>query len=101
MGSTRIVGRDSELSRLDRAYQASRSGQGAAICLTGPAGIGKTALLHAARQQAHQLGVVPASTWCWTEGAPPLWPWLDVLAQLDVLSDRTDLALQGIQAFRL
>jgi tetratricopeptide (TPR) repeat protein len=101
MGSTRVVGRDSELSRLDRAYQASRSGQGAAICLTGPAGIGKTALLRAARQQAHQLGVVSASTWCWAEGAPPLWPWLDVLAQLDVLADATDLALQGIRAFRL
>ncbi|MGW6933531.1 ATP-binding protein [Lentzea sp. NPDC054927] len=101
MGSTRIVGRDSELSRLDRACQASRGGHGAAICLTGPAGIGKTALLRAAGQQARHLDVVTASTWCWAEGAPPLWPWLDLLAQLDVLPDATDLALQGIRAFRL
>lgn len=101
MGSVRVVGRDSELSRLDRACQASRGGQGAAICLTGPAGIGKTALLRAARQQAQRLDVVTASTWCWPEGAPPLWPWLDLLAQLDVLPDAADLALQGVRAFRL
>jgi hypothetical protein len=101
MGSTRVVGRDSELARLDRACEASRRGQGAAICLSGPAGIGKTALLRAAQRQARRLDLVTASTWCWTEGAPPLWPWLDLLAQMEVLPDTTDLALQGIRAFRL
>ncbi|MEU8413465.1 AAA family ATPase [Amycolatopsis japonica] len=101
MGSFDVVGRDSELSRLDRACKASRRGQGAAICLTGPAGIGKTALLRTAERQARRLEVVTASTWCWEEGAPPLWPWLDLLAQLEILPDTSDLAVQGIRAFRL
>lgn len=101
MGSTRVVGRDSELARLDRACEVCRRGQGAAICLTGPAGIGKTALLRASQRQARRLDLVTVSTWCWREGAPPLWPWLDLLAQLEILPDTTDLAMQGIRAFRL
>lgn len=89
MGSARVVGRDSELSRLDRACEASRRGQGVAICLTGPAGIGKTALLRAAQRQARRLDLVTVSTWCWAEGAPPLWPWLDLLAQLGTRGEGT------------
>lgn len=100
-GSTQVVGRDSELSRLDRACEAGRDGHGTAICLTGPAGIGKTSLLRAAQRRARQLDVVTVSTWCWAEGTPPLWPWLDLLTQMDVLPDETDLARQGIRAFRL
>jgi hypothetical protein len=57
-------------------------------------------LVQAAQQQARGLGLTIASTWCWPEGAPPLWPWLDVLAQLEILTDAGDLAAQGIRAFR-
>ncbi|MEU4518906.1 ATP-binding protein [Amycolatopsis sp. NPDC024027] len=98
-GSGDVVGRDPELSLLDRACEAGRGGQGSAICLTGPAGIGKTTLVHVARERARQRGMRTASTWCWAEGAPPLWPWLDVLAQLDLMQDAGDIAAQGFRGF--
>lgn len=99
--ATRVVGRDSELSRLDGACASTWRGQGAAICLAGPPGIGKTVLLQTAIQQARQLDLTTANAWCWAEGAPPLWPWLELLAQLEILTDINDLAAQGIQAFRM
>ena len=41
---TRIVGRDSEVARFERALAGARAGQPGVVLLVGPAGIGKTAL---------------------------------------------------------
>jgi DNA-binding CsgD family transcriptional regulator len=41
---TRIVGRDSEVARFERALTGARAGHPAVVLLVGPAGIGKTAL---------------------------------------------------------
>ncbi|MBJ7328382.1 MAG: tetratricopeptide repeat protein [Solirubrobacteraceae bacterium] len=50
-----LVDRERELARLDAALQGARIGAGAAICLRGPAGIGKTTLLDAIADRAPGL----------------------------------------------
>jgi DNA-binding CsgD family transcriptional regulator/tetratricopeptide (TPR) repeat protein len=56
-----IVGRDSELRRIDALIDAARRGLGGALVVRGEAGIGKTALLAAARERAADVRVLAAS----------------------------------------
>jgi DNA-binding CsgD family transcriptional regulator len=49
--------RDSELARVDALLAAARAGRGGMLLITGPAGIGKTTLLAAARERAGQAGM--------------------------------------------
>jgi hypothetical protein len=68
-----VVGRAGELAGLERACRESLAGRGTAVCVVGPAGIGKSRLLRAATQRAAALGMVSLGTWCWAEGAPCRW----------------------------
>ena len=49
--------RDGELARLEALLAAARAGRGGVLLVTGPAGIGKTVLLRAARERAGQAGM--------------------------------------------
>ena len=49
--------RESELASVDALLSAARAGRGGVLLITGPAGIGKTVLLEAARQRADQAGM--------------------------------------------
>jgi DNA-binding CsgD family transcriptional regulator len=49
--------REDELARVDALLAAARAGRGGVLLITGPAGIGKTALLGAARERAEQAGM--------------------------------------------
>ena len=49
--------RDGELARVDALLSATRAGRGGVLLITGPAGIGKTVLLAAARERAGQMGM--------------------------------------------
>lgn len=51
-----LLGRDTELARLDELLRSARSGRGAAVLLEGPAGIGKTALVAESARRAAGLG---------------------------------------------
>ena len=51
-----LLEREPELAELSRYVDAARFGEGGVVLLEGPAGIGKTALLRAARGQARQAG---------------------------------------------
>jgi predicted ATPase len=51
-----LVGRDTELARLDELLRAARLGRGATVVLEGPAGIGKTALVGESARRAAALG---------------------------------------------
>ena len=49
--------REGELARVDALLAAARASHGGVLLITGPAGIGKTVLLGAARQRASRAGM--------------------------------------------
>jgi hypothetical protein len=53
-----LIGRATELARIDASLDALRDGRGGAILLRGMAGIGKSALLAAARERAPEMTVM-------------------------------------------
>jgi AAA ATPase domain len=56
-GVARLLERDEEFLAIDDAIRAALAGDGTAVVLEGPAGIGKTSLLDAARQRAIEAGM--------------------------------------------
>jgi len=78
-----LVGRDAELAVLDSLTARTRAGAGGVVLLTGEPGVGKTRLARAATERA--VGAVVSWGACReSEGAPPLWPWTQVLRRLGV-----------------
>jgi predicted ATPase len=79
----RFVGRGAELAALGGALSAARAGSGALVLIAGEPGIGKTALTASFADRARGAGVRVASgsAWEWG-GAPPFWPWAQVLRAL-------------------
>ncbi|MHA6785861.1 ATP-binding protein [Pseudonocardia saturnea] len=79
--SAALPGRDRELAALRAWLAAAAAGQGRLVLVAGEAGIGKTRL---AQELARSDPDVPA---VWghcvdTDGAPPFWPWQQVLRAL-------------------
>ncbi|MEU3019998.1 LuxR family transcriptional regulator [Nocardiopsis sp. NPDC007018] len=58
--TTRLHGRDRELLTVRRLLDAARSGSGGGLLVTGPSGMGRTALLECAEEGAHDLAVLSA-----------------------------------------
>ena len=56
-GVARLLERDKEFLAIDDAIRAALAGDGTAVVLEGPAGIGKTSLLDAARRRAVEAGM--------------------------------------------
>src|SRR5512142_777175 len=83
-GSARLfVGRDRELTDLASLLDASASVRGSLILLTGEPGIGKTRLLRELAELAREREFSVVTGRCWEErGAPPYWPWIQVLRSL-------------------
>jgi hypothetical protein len=93
----RLVGRDQPLAELQALVAAALAARGGLVTLTGEAGIGKTTLAAAAADHAEASG----ATVVWGaggEGAPPLWPWREVLAALGA---EVDLQADGQGGDRL
>jgi tetratricopeptide (TPR) repeat protein len=90
-GTHGAVGRESELSSLALALDRAGAGRGATVCVSGEAGSGKSHLAEAFAAAAATRGAVVLWGRCWEAGgAPPLWPWMQILRALqrDVPSDR-------------
>ena len=88
-----FVGRLEELAHLGAALDAARAGQGGLVLLSGEPGIGKTRT--AAELAARAEGGGAQVLWgrCHEEaGAPPYWPWSQVLRDLIAALDDAALA---------
>ena len=78
-----FVGRDRELAQLVPVFAALAAGQGRIVVVSGEAGIGKTRACVEVAERARLAGARVVSVRCWLDGgAPPLWPWQTVLAEL-------------------
>lgn len=77
-----LVGRDADLAQVVTLLTAAEQGRGSLALVTGEAGIGKTALVEHAAELAASRGFRVATGACWPDGAPPYWPWSDVLRGL-------------------
>jgi hypothetical protein len=77
-----LVGRRRELALIDRVLAGARDGvAGSLLVIRGEAGIGKSRLAEEAAVRAEASGFRVATGRSWPlGGAPPLWPWHDVLA---------------------
>ncbi|SDC36148.1 Transcriptional regulatory protein, C terminal [Geodermatophilus telluris] len=78
-----LVGRDGELARLREVAERAAAGRAGVVVLGGEAGIGKTRLAEAVAAMGRSAGWAVAEGRCADDGgAPPLWPWAQVLDQL-------------------
>ncbi len=75
----RLIGRESALAAAGSVLSDARSGFGQFLMISGEAGIGKTAMLAALIDLAGPVSLVLRG-FCWeSEGAPPYWPWSQIL----------------------
>ena len=79
-GGGLLVGREPVLAAASLLMAEGRRGAGQFLLISGEAGIGKTALLAALARSSASAGALVLSGFCWQgEGAPPYWPWSQVL----------------------
>ena len=79
----RLVGRASQLAVAVGSLDDLERGRGTLLLLTGEAGIGKTRLAEEVLTLARVRGWRGAWATAWQgDGAPPLWPWVQVLRQI-------------------
>ena len=75
----RLIGREFALAAASSVLDDARRGAGQFLMISGEAGIGKTAMLAALVSQAGPAPLVLRG-FCWEgDGAPPYWPWSQVL----------------------
>ena len=77
--AVRLIGREPALAAAGTVLGDALSGSGQLLMISGEAGIGKTALLTALINQAGPIPLVLRG-FCWEgDGAPPYWPWSQVM----------------------
>ena len=75
----RLIGRESALAAASSVLDDARRGAGQFLMISGEAGIGKTAILAVLVRRAGPAPLVLRG-FCWEgDGAPPYWPWSQVL----------------------
>lgn len=80
-----IVGRVRERRAIENCLEAATRGEGQVVLVEGEAGIGKTRLLAEVAKSALALGMRVAWGRSWDRSAaPPYWPWLEVLRDLEL-----------------
>ena len=79
-----LVGRDRELGVLLGCLDEAQRGRASLVVCVGGPGIGKTRLVEELAGRARERGVLTAwGRGATTDGAPPYWPWREVLRVLD------------------
>jgi predicted ATPase len=83
----RLLGREAQLAAAAGQLDALMRSRGSLLLLSGEAGIGKTRLAEEIVEDARERGFRTVWAMAWPgEGAPPLWPWVQVLRQLTGVS---------------
>jgi tetratricopeptide (TPR) repeat protein len=87
----RFVGRDRELAELAAGLEDALDGQGRLFLIAGEPGIGKTRLAEQLARHAAEAGARVVWGRCWEGGgAPPYWPWAQVVRTVaEGCDDRT------------
>ena len=89
---SRFIGRQPELDALDAALHSAIAGQPRIVLLTGEPGIGKTRTAQEIVAHAAQRDVLALWSRCPEEpGAPPYWPWLQLIRRYVALHDEPTL----------
>jgi class 3 adenylate cyclase len=97
--SDEFVGRRRELEVLHGAFEQARAGHGRIVMLAGEPGIGKTRTAQELAVQAAGEGAVVLWGRCPEEaGAPPYWPWVQVIRAALLDADPDLLASLGAAA---
>jgi hypothetical protein len=92
-GSRPFVGRDREMAELAAALEDAVGGRGRLLLLAGEPGIGKTWLAELVAEGALQRGIWVLWGRCWDGGgAPPFWPWAQIITTFAEGSDDQTLA---------
>ena len=94
-----LVGRDTELGRLQGALARAQAGKGSICLLMGEPGIGKTRLAETLEASARENGVATAWGRCQAaDGVPPLWPFVQMLRELhgnDLADEIVRVVIEG------
>ena len=91
--SRTLVGREYELDLLRTKLRDAIAARGNVVLLGGEPGIGKTRLAEEVAFEAAQHGMLVVWGRCWeSDGAPPFWPWIELLR--DVMRNCHQSALQ-------
>jgi hypothetical protein len=87
-----FVGLDRELAELVAGLRDGAADRRALFLITGEPGVGKTALAGELARQAEQGGARVLWGRCWEGGgAPPYWPWIQILQRLGAGYDEATL----------
>ncbi|MCI0437612.1 MAG: AAA family ATPase [Chloroflexi bacterium] len=90
-----FVGREQEFAALSAALDDALSGQGRLVMLAGEPGIGKTRIAQELAAIAKARGFQALWGHCYEgEGAPPYWPWVQVIRSYADDSDAETLRLE-------
>ncbi len=91
-----FVGRADALAALRGALEQSAAGRGRVALIVGEPGIGKTRTLEELGEQARRRGMRWLAGRCWeSEGAPPFWPFREVLRAFAPHGAERGLAAEG------
>lgn len=99
---TALVGRDRELGVLVRCLDEALRGSANVVVCVGEPGIGKTRLVEELTGQAREHGVL--AVWGRTasmDGAPPFWPWWEILQALETAGLTEQGILTGVAASKV
>jgi DNA-binding CsgD family transcriptional regulator len=98
-----LVGREPELSLLIRSLENAGRGVGTLVWISGEAGVGKTRLAQEIGAEAAARGATVLWSRCIeADGAPPYWPWAEILRAFVRERSRADFdAMVGSAVGRL